>query len=1059
MPTVAQLVARPDPTIGYVLFVEGSYLAYTTHPDLVGEGASSWVGTANGARKVIEGLLIDEAMTVSDSISTETGMMSTDGGTVTFVIEDLEGEVVAFMREQSDADTVGEMLLPLTDPAPANLLTPDGVDLVPLHGRFLNKEAIGTAGERNIFQVFPGDPMPGLAHCAYTGDQQSIAVSQVYTSAPFLEGRRVALYRVFKDVTSIAAGYLAWPSWDLQSAEPESLAFLGTLGRPEVDGRTWSFPCAGIASWLVRQLNTSRPTKWEGVSSTVYLSDTPGAREDLMGVSLYYQEGGTGTVLRGDTSYFDPALDTLPLTGLPSDYRTAINARIAVLAGNAGPDIQWDAFYTASARLEAGYTVIKIDDAGWAACMTLLLPEKIIRYLGYSPDLQSMGGEKLENEGKLQVYNPEEVEALGFGPPGGSYWALRLSTTPLGYSNPTEALNKADNDGKPRIFQAMTDEGIEMLYPSGDQELLVGLDADAPFIQGQTNRAPGDHEMTDSGGTVDTQGYFAFKASYQESADADAVTMVQVAKCGWVNDTSFSGANFGKNATGYRQLWIERWLHPYWFGMKDKPLGKVWASLDLTFAPFAMIGYQLNFGDRADLVMLRTLLSTGTSYWTGLEGQNPVRTLGVNAHPDATWHEGNDVEIADLGLQVPAQLIDYGSFTKTCALLPGGGHGSPLARVKFGFIGSFDSQELLARIMAPRGWALGWVRGKIRLLSLAQEVSLSDVEVTIEPDDFAAPQGSAELFVEAVEFGPLTAKDKFTITVSNSLVEEAAPDEPLTYSTNAHDPASRTRQGNVEHSIDGAGCLRTDLWVNYKNPPESWGGAWSTLWGTTMAGFYGSSALQVTVNLRWSKARMLGAGSRVRFSSYFAAGLDGQYGITNRVGTCMSVVRNLLSGEAEVKLLLQPGDATLVRQWGPIAWVLDDVATVEERHDAANRTFYLYSNWFGVEEATHHDVTAFEEPAALNVGGDALVEIWQHDGRTFSKTAGFTVESISESGDSITYAPGSLTGTFHEGQYACLVMAAYDDQPADSWARQLFSVHTRSNAKFGGVPTKGFKLK
>lgn len=1054
--SVSDLAARPDADVGYVLFIEGVPLAFTTRAELAGEGVSSWINTTTGARRVIEGLLIDEGQTVTHSTSLESGMLS--GGECSFTVEDFDEEIIAFMRQQDEAETVGEMLLPLDSPAPATLLSADGETLISLHGKFLNGEAIGAAGERNVYGVLPAAPMPGLAHCAMTGGSEpTLALSKVYSTAPFLEGRRVALYKIYRDVNSTAEGYLAWRSWSAHAdALGDSLVFLGTMEKPTCEGRTWTFPCAGVSSLFIRQLNTSRPATWQNVSSTIYLSDEPGARSDLMGISLYYQEGGSGATLLGAKSYFDEALDTLPLTGTPKDYRDAITLRLATLMATAGDDITFGTFYNADVRMEVGYSEISIDDNGWAACALLLLPEQVLRYLGYAPDLQ--GKAKFENEGDLAVYTPEQVEAFGFAPPGPGYWGITLQTTPLGYSNATEALNVADNEGKPRRFQSRTAEGVDMLLPKGDQELLVGLGSTTPFIQGQLARAPGEHEMTDGGGDVDTCGFFAFKAKYDDGSGGDPIDMVQVAKCGWVNNDDFHGANFGENLSGYRQLWIESYLDPRWFGIDRTRLSKVWASLDLQYAPFAMVGYNLGFGDRADLILLRTMLSTGTATWTGYEGQNPVRTAGLNAHPDATLSEGDDVEIADLGLQIPASLIDYASFTKTASLLPEGGGDSPLNRVKFGFIGSFDAQELIARCLAPRGWAMGWVRGQFRLFSMAEPVTLEDVEVSIEPDDFAGNGAGAELVIEAVDFGPLTAKDKFKIEVGGALVEEAAGDEPLSYTANAHDPGARTRQGNAEHSMDGAGLIQTQLWKGAKNSPKLWGKAWDTLWAGTMAEFYGSAAVMVTVTLRWSKARLLGSGSIVRFSGYFAAGLNGQYSISNRVGRCWSISRNLMNGQAEVKILLQPGDATTTRRFAPIAWVLDMVDTVEERHDAASRTIYCYRDYFGTGNATRHDVSAFAEPGELNVGGDALIYGLQHNGREWDQTFSAVVESVSQAGDSITYKPGSLLGTFHEAQYTCLVMAPYDDQDAASWPQSLFAVHTRSNHKFGGVPTKGFKL-
>lgn len=210
--------------------------------------------------------------------------------------------------------------------------------------------------------------------------------------------------------------------------------------------------------------------------------------------------------------------------------------------------------------------------------------------------------------------------------------------------------------------------------------------------------------------------------------------------------------------------------------------------------------------------------------------------------------------------------------------------------------------------------------------------------------------------------------------------------------------------------------------------------------------------------LLWSKARLLGPGSIVRFSSFFGPGRQGVYGLTNRVGLVTKIVLDLHGLTAKVSILLQPGDATQARRFAPIAMVLDRGATVEEHYDAATRTFHCYPNRFGTEDAAAHDVRFFVEPGWLGVGGDAVVNGWQWNGRAWSKNFSVVVESVSVSNDSITHKPGSMTGTWKEGMPTMLVLAPWDDQPADSWPRAMFSVITRSDFKFGTVPTKGFKL-
>ena len=55
---------------------------------------------------------------------------------------------------------------------------------------------------------------------------------------------------------------------------------------------------------------------------------------------------------------------------------------------------------------------------------------------------------------------------------------------------------------------------------------------------------------------------------------------------------------------------------------------------------------------------------------------------------------------ADLGLAIPHTLIDADSFVATAQQLPDGGKQSPLNRCKFAYIGPFDSQDMIWRIVA-----------------------------------------------------------------------------------------------------------------------------------------------------------------------------------------------------------------------------------------------------------------------------------------------------------------------------------------------------------------------
>jgi len=493
MATVAELAARSHREIGYVLFLEGCPFAFTDRAELAGEGGFSWI--ADEDRRVLEGLTVPESITYSTSL--ESGMLESDDG-ATFVVQDFDGELITFLAVP-DADTVGELLRPLDDPAPTDLISADGQTNVPVWGRFVNGEAIGQFGERNQFQIFPGDPMPGPSHAAYVGDVQTLAVSVVTDAPTHLEGRRCALYRCFKDVTSSAEDYAAWPGWSLQYASGESLVWYGTLRAMAGEARTWKLSCDGPSSWLRKQLNANRPATWERISTSLELSDAPGQREDLMAIELNYTEGGTGLVALGASSYFDETDDLLPTADTPKAYRDAINIRLSALAAIAGPDLTWSSYYNATASLQPGYATTKIDDqSGYAACWRLTMSEKVWRWLGYDPLVQQ--AKLFESTYEIRFVPAATLQAQGLTLPGLGYWGAEFSTTPLGFPSPQSANTHADNDGIPRQHLALTGEGVNLIYPGADQELVVGLGPSAPFCESQINRPPGEHAFSEGGG-------------------------------------------------------------------------------------------------------------------------------------------------------------------------------------------------------------------------------------------------------------------------------------------------------------------------------------------------------------------------------------------------------------------------------------------------------------------------------------------------------------------------------------------------------------------------------
>jgi len=1035
--TIAEIVARPHRDVGYVLFIEGLPYAFTNRSELAGSGVGSWIsGAPGGDRVVIEGLQVPE--TISYASSLEDGMLSSeDGGS--FEIVDFENKLIELVAE-SEGDVVGETFGPKTTPAPALLL--DGV--TPVWGRWLNHEAIGPAGERRYYPCMPVD-LPGYDHAAVTSEAQTLALSILRDAPTWHEGLRCAFYVIYFDQTS---NYI--PNWITHHNSGYSLVWFGSTRELTCEGLTWTLDCDGPTSWLRKQLGATRSAEWLPVSTVLKLSTEPGAREDL---SAYYFSYRTTTLWeRGASSYYS-ASDVL--TGATAaDLRTQIQSRLNTVAATAGPDTTWSTARNASCTFSSGKIAMQVDNFGYAAYAYVCFHENVWRVLGYDPLIQA-GVDPADDPLIVDFVKPNDL-AFELAPfsnvPGPGYWLARLSTIPKQYPSLAQAGSDADNDGKPRVYYAIMGDDVSTIYPAGGQELDVGLANGLPYFEPQTCRPPEQHTLTNSGGDVDATAFIALRGSYLTSADEEPITMVQVAKVGFKDDTSGGGHGPSPDADSNLKCHLETFLDARYFGI-DRKLSGPWSSLDLEFCPVNLVGYNLNFGERADLILLRTMLSTGTASWTGYEGQGATISFGDNAHPDAAAPQGSDVEIADLGLAIPYTLIDADSFVKTAAKLPEGGVDSMLNRCKFAYIGPFDSQDLLWRIVEQRGWGMGLVKGQFRLFSRADLLDAEDVEVTLTTDDIVGEQD----FVEVADLRPVLPRDAFEIEYGKSLVEDAGSDMDLRAVAIATDSQSRSRRTNNREIINGAGLVPSRLWRN-DPAPEPWIPAWSQLVAHELAAFYASPWVAVEVPVHWSKAREIGVGSVVKLTTNYAPSRDGTYGITGRVGRVIGWSLRTAELVVDLRVLVQAGDpSTKPRRFGPVAQVLESVTTVEARHDAAARTFKCYADAFGHGEPTS-DVTGFGEPNYSATGTEAIVYGYQHNGRAWAKTFEFTVESVDSAAHTITWKAGTFSGTWWEARPTTLLLAPYDDQPGDSWTRAVYAVITRSDGYFGAGPTKGVKL-
>lgn len=1038
MATVAQLAARAYQEVGYLLVVDGWPVAFTNRVELAGSGVSSWIGTTHGARTVALGLEPPARVKLAIGV-VETGMPIDDALTLTIV--DREGYLVDLMTDEAGSPLL-ERLGPGTtssNPAPSSIIVAPGDSINP-RGKWVDGEAIGSSGERRQFAILPGATLPGPDHPASNAAESTLRPAAVRDEARWLEGLPCALYLIRKDV---AAG--TWPSWQDQHDSGYSLIWWGSLRGAEASSRAWQLHCDGPSSWLRKTLNVTAPTEWRKLASSLSL----GTGEDKMAIALCYDSPYDDVKACAVSAY--TGSDALTSGQTPADLALEINTRLQTLVGTAGADATFDVLENGQAKLLPTGVTIKVDDnnagaAGYqlAGIFQLRMHAKAWLHLGWDLVVQgvaNIGDCNTPYEVKTVTDASEFVPVKGTtkSDPAPGYWEARFTTLPLGQM---WSVGPIDGNGAARTFLPVYGPTgpTTVLQPEGGQTLNLGWADDAPYWIGQLAKPPADVTLT--GGACDRAGFIVVRGPFLDELDGEVRTVHQLARISWAASVD---EQIAADANGNAVAWLEEWLDPSAWGGADEPLDAPWAikSGQVEWMPVSLLSYKAGEpeGDAAHAVLLRLLLSSGTAAWTGA-GETATVADGDNAKVGVVG-PADDREVADLGLCVPAEMVDWDSFEAAAEALPGGRAGA-LSRCRIAKVGPFDSQELIERILAPRGWCFSLAGGRYGLFARSVPLDYDAVEVTLTQADVAGDPDEVPPS-ESVDLRPLEPVDLVSVRYGASPWDDAGREREL--QVKARDPRAQVRRGNAKVDVDGSTLL----------PTGGWAPQFIELWGDQLARFYGEPHALVRVSIKGDVGRDLWPGTIVAYTSPWPATRTGAYGMTSRVGRVVSTERDLQTLAVRCEILVEGTDPLLLRRFGPIARLVDDHATVEERHDAAARTVYCYADAFG-RGGSAKDVEGFAEPSWSTVGGAAVVHVWQSwDGLTWEQTASFEVESVSAANDSITYksSPG-LTGTIWESRFGVVVLAPYDDQTASTWPLSLLGVTCGTDGKFGTGNAAGY---
>jgi hypothetical protein len=1038
--TVAQLAARAYQEVAYLFVVEGWPVAFSNRVEICGSGLNSWIDPADdNGRSVVLGLEPPASVKLGIGIL-ESGMLTDDGLSLTIV--DRDGHLVELMED--DDGTLLHERVPPTSPAPATVVNSAG-DNATVWGAWVNGEAIGAAGERRQYPVLPGATLPGLDHPAIASEDNTLRASKVRSSARWLEGLPCALYLIRKDV---AAG--TWPDWGDQYDSGYSLIWWGSLRSVTAESVAWTLQCDGPSSWLRKTMNVAMPAEWRSVESLLVLGDT----ENRMASAFSFQTplGNDEGEACGTSAY--AAGDALTSGQTPAELATQINTRLQTIIATAGTDATFSTApsLTGTAKMhDEGVTIRVLNNtastSGYtlAGVLQLRMHMKAWLHLGWDLSLQGTNLNKwavrntpheLATEVKGDTFYPLKSVG-GTSDWGSNYWEAVFTTVPLKADimiQPTIA----DGDGATRTYEPLYKHAsVTILDPDAQQTIALGFE-DGRYNIGQLQCPPAD--VTVAGGAADRAGFIVVRGPWRESIDAEPTTLYQLARISWRDTSDTMGTS--SNIT---VAWLEEWLDGQYYGCADPKLADSWAvrqsveeGVGVQWCPIALVGYNAatHLSDRADLVLLRLLLSSGTAAWTGV-GDDATIADGDNDHALATggsqW-AGNDLEVADLGLCIPQSMVDWQSFVDAADSLPGA-KGGPLNRTRLAYIGPFDSQECIESILAPRGWCFSLRDGQYGIFGRHVPLDVEDVEVALDETHVAADPDATPP-AERVDFRPLEPVDLVTVKYGESKLGGDSRAGEMT--VKARDPRAAARKGNAAVEVDGTSLVPPH--PGAQNPP--WADDFKSLWGDHLARFYGEPHALVTVAIKGDTARDLWPGTIVSYSSDWPATRNGVYGMTSRVGRVVSTSLDSLTLAKTCEILVEGKDPLIQKRFGPIAALVNDHTTVETRYNAATRTLYCQADAFG-RGGSATDVAAFAEPSWSTTGGNLICGVWaSYNGvDDWEQTATFYVESVNTATNTIVHtAAYGLDGDLPENRYCIILPVTYDAQNGDEWPRAIFGV-------------------
>jgi len=910
-----------------------------------------------------------------------------------------------------------------------------------LHDHWIDLEAIGPDGERGYYSFVPELVGAGIGsdHVGRDRESASLRVSTVSPAPTLMAGRRVALWRVYRDrVLFPDSETQGWRPWD-----ECDLLWFGTLEDAGfVERRSWSLDCSGPGSFLRGNLGLTASSTGYEVSGGLPLNDDDGADESRIGISF-----ATKSVGPTDDQYHGSLNYSTTITGpTRDDLMTAL--RFAVEFGRiaGGPDGAFqgspgsDFMQRSLELLEDGSFAIRIEATVtgpvYYAEVLVSMHRRSWAMLGYDVDLQR----SIEDAPPgficpFQIHTRQRLgghrwETTTVDAPGPDYVTLIVSTIPESELRKLDTIrddDEFDNAGAVRIYKPIHNgSGSTSLQANlGPSGQLVSLGfGDRVVHPGQHDRPPyasrdnGANGIDVDGSEADTQGIFLFVGPRRFEGE-DAFTEVQLGVCSWARLVGQPELIAGEPS----KVRVMRWLDPPLYGINRPMLSSDWVALDsgenaIRAYPVFRLGYcEHDVGvERWDIVLQRMLLTTGTSEgWTGFEGQADATIDAGDNEPAVTSRFGLDVEIAPLGLAVPRSLVaDVREWADVYDALPPGIYLDTWGlMVRPGF-GVYDFVSGLAKSLGLC-WCLRG--GRLGLFDPTAPVTIANVEHVITQSNVRS-MDNPQANVTRQQLRATAPIATWKLSYGREPVESAFRLERV------YSPRPRSVRGNAygqEWSADGYGINEPGAGTGYEQRVND------------VATFYERRQFLIRdYPMMRHPGKDLFPGSRVAITDPQVVGQDGTYGVVAYLGYIVAKTEDLQNDAISVDILVQDSVARTQQLTAPVA--------VSEGIDTTNNRIYVRDNWSAIPTPGHLDCNGFVEPAGSALGGNASIEGWWVGDTTHSSTPDWTgtVSSVNAvAGSCHLQLTGAVSGTYRRDRTYFVVM-----RPTQSaaWVQALIAV-------------------